>query len=579
MGVFRLFRYFLNRYPKFYKNVSIKDRSHYCDCFLIDCNAIFHPVAREVYMGLQNGSQRLLDNPADSLSLEELEKKAFHAICNRIVEITKLVNPSKVLYLAIDGVAGLSKQSQQRKRRFQNLTENDGKTFDFKNITAGTKWMEKLCKFMFLYFDKLHQTNPEFSKLDIILNDVHIAGEGEHKLIRWMELDNKYKSYTIYSPDADIILLSMGLGNKNIYVLRENVYDDINGDYLIIEIYKLKKYIIDDIKWVSVEEVYDEERMIKDYVFFLILIGNDFLPSIPSLFTYAIERIQTIYVNTAVNVGYLLSRNNTINVPALTGFMKAMAEIEPELLMKKLSLRVIEPDSVLVNNVNRIEGTINMDSYRKDYYERNFPGVEIDKICEEYIKGMFFVIQYYLVSIPTYDWSYPYHYAPLFTDLSEFLEHHPNYKSSFRYRGPLKLVESLASVLHPSSFYLLPIEINQMLTLRKEFDPDFNETFHIDLEGKQNDYEGVPHISTVDYDKIKMLLNPFNLREKKPELYIWKRLYVPQNQYIKKVGKPVYQQDKNRQQFKPREQFKPKQEIEKKEEPSIDDEDEVVISF
>lgn len=552
MGVFRLFRTFLNKYPRFFKAISKEDRTHYCDTFLIDGNATFYPVCREVYLGEVGGKKRLLSEKLPPPS--QLEPVAFRRICEHLVHLTRIANPKRILYIAIDGVAGLSKQSQQRKRRFQNITEHTEDEFDFKNITAGTKWMERLCTYMYNYIEELRKTDVYFSRLEIIFSDVNVPGEGEHKMIRWMDLDNKSKSYTIYSPDADLILLCMGLNKKHLYVLRENQYDDIKADYLIVLIDKLKHFILEDIKWVAVEYDYNEDRMVKDYIFFLMLIGNDFLPSVPSVDTRAIDKIQHAYVTTAVNVGYLISEKNTINLPALTGFMHALAKIEPELLAAKLNTRVVQPDSVLVNNTKRLEAAIrvDMDGYRKDYYHRNFEGVSINKVCEEYVRGMYFIIQYYLNTIPTFDWYYPYHYAPLFTDLSTYLDEHPNLKISFNYRGPLSLVESLASILHPKSFYLLPKKVEEFLTLRKEIDPDFSEVFIVDLEGKMNDYEGVPLISTVDYDKIKMLLRPFRVGNTPGQPVVWKGKYVDKPKFgvLKPVTdkafvqrKPVYKKE------------------------------------
>ncbi len=535
MGVFRLFTYFLSKYPKFYRTVGRNDTSHYCDAFLLDLNAIFHPIAREIYSNSQNGKVRLLDNVNENLNSKQLEKKVFQAICEKIVSLTKLANPKKILYLAIDGVAGLSKQAQQRKRRFQNVvdvSEMQPNEFDYKNITAGTKWMERLCTFILNYFETIHANDPFFSKLKIIYNDMFVPGEGEHKIIRWMDMDNLCKSYTVYSPDADLIMLTMGLGKRHIYILRDNVYDFISGEIIIVYVDKLKSFILDDIKWVSVDHPYDENRIIKDYIFFLILIGNDFLPPVPSVDTKTIEQIQTTYCTTAVDVGYLLTTQNTLNVKALTGFMNALAKIEPDLLVLKLNQRVVKPDSVLVNNTIRTEAAprINMENYIVDYFKRNFEdGVEsIPKVCDEYLKGMFFIIQYYLNSIPTFDWVYPYHYAPLFTNIAQYLNEHPNINYSFIYRPPLKLVESLASVLHPKSFYLLPPKIAEFLTLRKELDPDFSETFEIDYEGKQNDYEGIPLLNNISYDKIKNLLKEFKVRDTTGSVYIIKPKYVKQ---------------------------------------------------
>lgn len=537
MGVFRLFRYFLNKYPRFYRTVKKNDNQHYCDSFLLDLNAVFHPVCREIYSNDVNGKSRFLEDEK-KLSVSSLEKVAFKAICNKIVEYTKIANPNKVLYLAIDGVPGLSKQAQQRKRRFVSAVDESAAkdSFDYKNITVGTKWMERLCKYIFTFFDELRQKDNYFASLEIIYNDMFVHGEGEHKIIRWMETDIRSKSYTIYSPDADMILLSMGLDKRNIFILRENVYDDIAGEYLIVSIDRLKSFIINDIKWVSPEYPYNQERIIKDFVFFLMLIGNDFLPSIPSVNTKAIEKIQTAYVTTAVEVGYLLSEKNTINLPALTGFMKSMAELEPELLLSNLNMRVIQPDSVLVNSVTRTTDvvSINMDTYSELYYKRNFEeGVTKSNVSYEYLKGMFFVIQYYLSSIPTFDWVYPYHYAPLFRDIYNYLVENPKLNITFFYRPPLTLVETLASVLHPKSFYLLPEKVNELLTNRATIDDDFSPDFTVDLEGKQNEYEGVPNIPMVSYDKIKMLLQSLKIPNKAGQI-----------QYMKpvKFRKPFQQQ-------------------------------------
>jgi len=394
--------------------------------------------------------------------------------------------------------------------------------------------MERLCTYIFKFFDSIHQTDPFFTKLEIIYNDMYVPGEGEHKIIRWIDLDNKCKSYSVFSPDADLIMLTMGLGKRNIYIVRDNVYDYIQGEVIIVNVDKLKSYVLEDIKWVSIDHPYDENRIIKDYIFFLILIGNDFLPPVPSVDTKTIDKIQTTYVTTAVEVGYLLTTQNTLNIKALAGFINALAKIEPDLLVLKLNLRVVQPDTVLVNNTIRTEAAprINMDGYITDYYARNFADVSIDTVCDEYLKGMFFIIQYYLNSIPTFDWVYPYHYAPLFTNLANYLNTHLQNKTnklnySFVYRPPLKLLESLASVLHPKSFYLLPPKVAEFLTLRKDFDPDFNESFTIDYEGKQNDYEGVPHINTISYDKIKSLLKDFKLRDTVGTVQVIKPKYVP----------------------------------------------------
>ena len=569
MGVFRFFPYLLNKYSRFYKTVKNNEQStHYCDAFLIDLNAAIHPIAQDIYLNQIKGKPRYLNDNKD-LTMAQIELKVFTAIGAKIVSLSHVANPAKVLYIAIDGVPGIAKQAQQRKRRFQNVSDYDEKVFDFKNITVGTKWMERLCSFILNFIDELHKNDPFFSKLDIIYNDMHVPGEGEHKIISWMDTDTKCKSYSIFSPDADLIMLSLGSRKKHLYVIRENIFDYIKGDVFIVNIDKLKQDVLNDIKWASVDYPYDEYRIIKDYVFLLILLGNDFLPGSPSITTKVIDKIQYLYSTTAVNVGYLINEDDTLNIEALLGFMIAISKIEPDLLIETLALKTFQPDTVLINNIKRTEivVSINMETYSKDYYTRNFPGIDINTICYEYIKGMSFITQLYLKTIPTYDWFYPYHYAPLFSDIVKYLQNNKKQKYDFIYKPPLKLVECLASLLHPKSFYLLPQKINDFLTLRSHIDPDFSESFEVDYEGKQNDYEGIPLISTVPYDKIKLLLKEFKLRETQGSIHTFKGKYVKQP-YVKReyVKQPYVKQP-----YVNREYIQPQQ--------PIDDDDTVTITF
>jgi 5'-3' exonuclease len=70
-------------------------------------------------------------------------------------------------------------------------------------------------------------------------------------------------------------------------------------------------------------------------------------------------------------------------------------------------------------------------------------------------------------------------------------------------------------VLAPSSFDILPLEIREHMKTRAQMDSDFSEDFKVDYEGKKEDYEGIPLINSLEYDKAKMILKKFKLKEVK----------------------------------------------------------------
>ena len=46
----------------------------------------------------------------------------------------------------------------------------------------------------------------------------------------------------------------------------------------------------------------------------------------------------------------------------------------------------------------------------------------INKLCEYYIKTLVWNMKYYLNECPSWDWYYPYHYAPTFHDIYLYLK-------------------------------------------------------------------------------------------------------------------------------------------------------------
>lgn len=533
MGVLRLFRYYLNKFKDFYIPLSRGSQSKHRrgpDVFLLDLNAIFHPCCREMF----TPEQRFL-RPRPMKSLEELKVKAFERITSRIEELVNLMNPHRVVYLAIDGVAGCCKQSQQRKRRFMGARErikNKTQTFDFANITCGTAFMKDLNDYILDWAKNKRQS--DWKNLRVIFNGVDVPGEGEHKLIRWVNNNKKrFKSWSIYSPDADLLMLGLLLEVNNLTILKDNIYSDIQGEFLLVLIDRLKESILKEMSYVefsqiahNLNESWDNDRVVKDYVMFLFMLGNDFLPTVSSLdiASSGIDVLVKAYCETITQKGYLLSSANTFNKESMLELIKKMASLEPFLIVQKyITTKTLTPDLLVRKHLDFTESipTLDFESYKIEYYEQKLRfktddiNESINRLCEDYLEGLHFVIKYYSDGIPSYKWSFDHHYAPLFCDLATYIESQTELEFEWEFHKPLHQLENLISVLAPSSFDILPIEIRDHMKTRAEMDTDFSEDFEVDYDGKKEDYEGIPLINSLDYNKAKMLLKKFKLKELK----------------------------------------------------------------
>ena len=224
MGVFRLFRYFLKKCPNIVMPLSKNPKENNIpniDILAIDLNAIFHPCCQKVFKYGQTKSNSLLRQREKPILTPELIKKSYYEIVKKIDELVMMNNPKQVLYLAIDGVAGLSKQTQQRQRRFRYAKVIDDKTFDSNSITVGTTYMENLSKFISTHIEM--KLKNDWKHLNVIYSNQKVPGEGEHKLIHYIKKMPTYLTSSIVSPDADLIMLSLA-ANRIIYMFLEIIY-------------------------------------------------------------------------------------------------------------------------------------------------------------------------------------------------------------------------------------------------------------------------------------------------------------------------------------------------------------------
>ncbi len=502
MGVIRFFYWVFQNHPSVLHEISTSSRYNKnkklspIDTYLIDLNAIIHPVVRK----------HTIERKGDSLSFgkqEEIKKdvpdqELYDYICQEIFERVEIINPKKHLIIAIDGVAGISKQMQQRQRRYNR--KYDGQGFDTNKITTGTEFMYNLSLYIQSYI-KIQLKKRKWSHLTITFSSERVPGEGEHKLIQYLKT---YLSITdvhcIDSPDADLIMLALGLLQYNLYIFRANSYDNVNCDYFLVDINKLREIVICLYK--SKNEQLSSDDCIYRFILGCFMIGNDFLPHMCCLeiFNGAIE--DEIELISGIKEPALELKNGIpiISLVLIREFLKKLSKVEWNLITRKHDNFQLYAD----NTYKEAKG--DFETYKRLYYHKKLKVDnkcidDVDRVCYYYLKTMQFVIQYYLKEIPDWQYCYPYYYAPFACDLTSFLERYHNegeakLQFTFEKHAPFTPLQQLLSILPYHSYYLLPTEYQKEAEKYKEQ----LQLTHIetDREGKKNDYEEIILVPLID---------------------------------------------------------------------------------
>jgi len=125
---------------------------------------------------------------------------------------------------------------------------------------------------------------------------------------------------------------------------------------------------------------------------------------------------------------------------------------------------------------------------------------EMDKLVRSYIEGIQWVLYYYYNGVASWGWFYPYHYAPMISDLKN-LERFSDLK--FDLGSPFKAYEQLMGVLPSLSKQLLPAAYRDLMTDPTSPIIDFYPTdFELDMNGKKQDWEAVVKIPFIDEERL-----------------------------------------------------------------------------
>lgn len=380
-GIPKMFRWLTDQYPDIINNRLDEGLAEdiAVDNFYLDMNGIIHPCTHG-------------NNENELIYLDETAM--FKKIFLYVDRLYKMVQPNKVLYLAVDGTAPRAKMNQQRSRRFRaakeaeqlaadlaarenfkgKKLENDPtkKRFDSNCITPGTDFMLKLSLALQKWVDYKLKTDPFWMNgATVVVSGPDVPGEGEHKVMEFIR-DNQaeYKktgqstdlygpglTHVLYGLDADLIMLGLVTHENNFMLLREKMSVVMAGrgrnkyrkkkdmmeytrhDFELLELSSLRKLLAIQFRKFSDQLAgdYSLDRIVDDFVFMCMLVGNDFLSHTPHLEinTGAVSLMLTTYIDLLPDWGGYLTDREKISPERFEEFIYNLSVYEEEHFKKR----------------------------------------------------------------------------------------------------------------------------------------------------------------------------------------------------------------------------------------------------
>lgn len=523
--------YFKNIFYK-YNDVLIKQQNVNVDNFYMDLNCLIHPCTKNLYT-----NEEIISN-----------------ILKKMKEIIDLINPNKMLYIAIDGVCPISKMITQKKRRIKSIKEKNElieiykdfdkeyKSWNKNQISPGTNFMMNLSSAIIEFLKNIKKEK----KIKIIFSDSNTVEEGEQKIIKYIRKNKSVHNdiNCIYGLDSDLIILSLGLNIDKLYLYREKVefYGNYNVDYdkfVYFDIDLFRKYIIEELDF---KADYDKNNTIQDYIFLSFLLGNDFVIKLPSIqIRYnGIQEVLDSYIKIRDKLKQNLiinSQHFIINYKFFIQLIKDISEKEEKLLYKihrqferepiemkydenLTDLEIFLKKREIIDYLS-IDNPINYNKkgYKKRYYELNLNIIKDNDNLEEYYKSKnevclnyfeslkWCMIYYSSDKVPDWNFYYKFNYGPFVSDLYFYLINNKNNifkKITFDYKSkPLLPYTQLALILPRDDFVFLPETYKNIFNNNEieKYYPDENN-IKCDYIYKLFNYETILLLDVPDFDLI-----------------------------------------------------------------------------
>ena len=144
------------------------------------------------------------------------------------------------------------------------------------------------------------------------------------------------------------------------------------------------------------------------------------------------------------------------------------------------------------------------DGYQDRYYQQKFHKDPSDiafrnQVGSDYMEGLAWVLLYYFQGCPSWDWYYPYHYAPFAADFKDLSKMNISFQKG-RISRPF---EQLMSVLPAASRRAIPEVFHPLMLEADSTIIDFYpEDFEVDLNGKKMAWQGVALLPFIDMSRL-----------------------------------------------------------------------------
>ena len=467
MGIPRFSRWLIERYPLLLTHSS--DPVPPVDNLYIDMNNLIHLCTHH-------------ETPVNERTIRV--KDAAAEVCAAIQSLVGIARPRRRILLAVDGVAPRAKMNQQRQRRFRSVSEraearekakgtgrallDDVDVFNSSCISPGTVFMAELSTLLQAFIADRVASDPWWATVDVVYSGHDVPGEGEHKIMQFLRRGKErgdfapHEVHFMYGLDADLVMLALASHEPHFILFRcvdvtKNDTETKTQRNSMMHVTALRECLALDL--FGVPNPLDLERAIDDFVLMCMLIGNDFIPCLPTLAIRddVLTRVFDVYKAVNIPARQFLCDGHVIDMAAVGRLLEATVCRDELSTFQR---------SRLVQFSMPVQGSykdFNLETLKAAHYSE-WKVSDVPSLAKDYVAALHWVMAYYYIGCPSWRWCYPHHTSPFPSDLLGTMaaaSSSPPFPSDSR---PYNAIQQLLFVLPCQSADLLPEAYRSLLT-------------------------------------------------------------------------------------------------------------------